>query len=102
MYCFFLSGEKELIKLEAYTFTEYPVVVHVDLDVLVLKSLDNLFDAMLGVGDNPISKVELMWPDQPVPAKINAFFTRDCKFYSKVVVPCVNLETNVSCHYTFP
>ena len=30
-------GEKELVKLEAYTLTQHPVVVHLDLDVLILK-----------------------------------------------------------------
>ena len=34
-------GEKELIKLEAYTLTDFPIVVHLDLDVLVLKPLNN-------------------------------------------------------------
>ena len=72
-------GEKELIKLEAYTFTQFPVVVHLDLDVLILKPIDPLFDAMITKGDDPISKVDLMWPDRPVPPRINAFFTRDCK-----------------------
>lgn len=72
-------GEKELIKLEAYTFTQYPVVVHLDLDVLVLKPIDPLFDAMILGSDKTQSKIDLMWPDRPVPDRINAFFTRDCK-----------------------
>ncbi|CAB9514145.1 expressed unknown protein [Seminavis robusta] len=77
-------GEKELIKLEALTFTEFPIVVHVDLDVLILKPLDDLFDAMLQQissppdnNDDPVAKIQRMWPDDPVPEKINAFFTRD-------------------------
>lgn len=77
-------GEKELIKLEAYTFEQYPVVVHLDLDVLILKPLDVLFDAMIvqekqASATRPLSKIELMWPDRPIPSRINAFFTRDCK-----------------------
>jgi hypothetical protein len=68
-------GEKELIKLEAYTLTNYPVVVHLDLDVVVLKPLDNLFDAMLALSKPDKSIFE--WPDEPVPDKINAFFTLD-------------------------
>ena len=40
-------GEKELVKLEAYTLTDHPVVVHLDLDVIVLKPFDALFDWML-------------------------------------------------------
>lgn len=67
-------GEKELLKLEAYTLTDYPIVVHLDLDVLILKPLDELFDAML-LG-KPLAEGSLMKPhkaDDP----INAFFTLD-------------------------
>jgi hypothetical protein len=77
-------GEKEIIKLEAYTFTEFPVIVHLDLDVIILKPLDDLFDAMIGNNndDSRLSKVARMWPDGLVPEQINAFFTRDCKLTS--------------------
>lgn len=74
-------GIKELIKLEAYTFTEYPVVVHLDLDFLLLKPLDDLFDAMLLDEERAASafdRIKRMWPEKPKPPKINAFFTRDC------------------------
>lgn len=73
-------GSKELIKLEAYTFTDFPIVVHVDLDVLILKPLDILFDAMLEQsGDLTKYKdsLDVMWPGRPLPHKVNAFFTRD-------------------------
>ena len=72
-------GEKEIIKLEAYTFTEFPLVVHLDLDVIILKPFDDLSDAMIGDVDS-LSKVARMWPDGPIPEQINAFFTRDCKY----------------------
>jgi hypothetical protein len=72
-------GEKELIKLEAYTFTQYPVIVHLDVDTMILKPMDPLFDAMLGKQDPQSSTIEVMWPDKPMPPKVNAFFTRDCK-----------------------
>ena len=78
-------GEKELIKLEAYTFTQYPVVVHLDLDALVLKPLDPLFDAMIGGGESAFAKVERKWPEKPMPSRINAFFTRDCKLLMMAV-----------------
>ena len=73
-------GEKELIKLEAYTLTDHPVVVHLDLDVLVLKPLDALFDIMM---DGPTASnqqaVKVQWPKNPFPTEqVNAFFTRDC------------------------
>lgn len=77
-------GEKELIKLEAYTLTDHPIVVHMDLDTLVLKPMDSLFDWML-VEDGDLkatydtSDIPLMWPDREKPEKVNAFFTHDCK-----------------------
>ena len=82
-------GEKELIKLEAYTLIQHPIVVHLDLDVLVLKPLDDLFDVMLdpnnGKQDNQnlidFTHVDIMRPQDghPPPPQVNAFFTRDCK-----------------------
>lgn len=71
-------GEKELIKLEAYMLTDYPIVVHLDLDVLVLKPLDDLFDMMLqGPQSVPHYKQFVMWPDRELPTTINAFYTLD-------------------------
>lgn len=73
-------GEKELVKLEAYTLTQHPVVVHLDLDTLILQPLDGLFDWMLA-GDQAksfdASDVALQFPQDEIPQKINAFFTRD-------------------------
>lgn len=84
-------GEKELIKLEAYTLTDYPIVVHLDLDVLVLKPMDTLFDMMMsssspsspGVVDSKARDDAVMWQDeqhhQPIPfgADLNALYTVD-------------------------
>jgi alpha-N-acetylglucosamine transferase len=39
-------GQKEYMKLYSYTLLEYDVVVHVDMDVIVLKPMDDLFDLM--------------------------------------------------------
>jgi len=72
-------GEKELIKLEAYTLTQHPAVVHLDLDTLILQPLDGLFDWMLA-GDKARSfdsGVSVQFPEDEIPEKINAFFTRD-------------------------
>mmetsp|Transcript_464 Transcript_464/g.693 ORF Transcript_464/g.693 Transcript_464/m.693 type:complete len:495 (+) Transcript_464:306-1790(+) len=77
-------GDKEFVKLHAYTLMEHEVVVHLDLDTLVLRPLDDLFDVMIdGVtdDDNDIGKtkkIEVAFHD-PLPTKqpINAFFTRD-------------------------
>ena len=70
-------GEKELIKLEAYTLTDHPIVVHLDLDTLVLQPLDDLYDVMLGKSTSDASKIAVMWPDQTIPEQVNAVFTRD-------------------------
>jgi hypothetical protein len=79
-------GEKELVKLEAYTLIEHPVVVHLDLDVLILKPMDALFDWMLVDPEDLKSvydtfDVPIMWPEMEKPQKVNAFFTRDCEFW---------------------
>lgn len=84
-------GEKEFIKLEAYTLTQHPIVVHLDLDVLVLKPLDSLFDVMMQ-GEHKseeepldLTQIDIMWPPSggapTPPTKVNAFFTRDCKLF---------------------
>lgn len=78
-------GEKEFVKLHAYTLMEHPVVVHLDLDTLVLRPMDDLFDVMIdGVADvdttanNNNKGIEVAFHD-PLPQNtpINAFFTRD-------------------------
>lgn len=83
-------GEKEFIKLEAYTLVQHKIVVHLDLDVLVLKPLDDIFDVMMQSEHEAegepldLTQIDIMWPPsggQPTPpTKVNAFFTRDCKF----------------------
>lgn len=72
-------GAKELIKLEAFTLTKYPLVVHLDLDVMMMKPMDKLFDFMLGrtVHNSSDNQVGLMWPDRAIPEYIEAAFTKD-------------------------
>jgi hypothetical protein len=77
-------GEKELVKLEAYTLIQHPIVVHLDLDVLIMKPMDALFDWMLVEPQQSLvhydtTGIPIMWPKLEVPPKPNAFFTRDCK-----------------------
>lgn len=75
-------GEKELVKLEAYTLTQHLVVVHLDLDTLILQPLDGVFDWMLAGNQAQsfdASNIAQQWPNDEIPKKINAFFTRDCK-----------------------
>jgi hypothetical protein len=71
-------GEKELIKLEAYTLIQHPIVVLLDLDVLVLQPMDAVFDLMLSEEPNPdTSNVPLMWPDRQLPRPVKIFWTKD-------------------------
>jgi hypothetical protein len=75
-------GEKELIKLEAYTLTDHPIVVHLDLDVLILRPLDDLFDLMLQpsgpIAERAAKDIVMDAEHQPLPAvAINAFYTLD-------------------------
>lgn len=74
-------GAKEFIKLHAYTITDHPIVVHLDLDTLILKPLDDVFDAMLYDETTEIGhKARKSLPvflTNIVPKAPNAFFTRD-------------------------
>jgi len=82
-------GSKEFIKLYAYTLTEHPLVVHWDLDVVVLKPMDDLFDAMLLPEGAPrqqrkdlLERLHLQRPSVQIPnvlsrRQIDAAFTRD-------------------------
>jgi hypothetical protein len=79
-------GEKEYIKLYAYTLVDYPIVVHLDLDTLLLQPLDDLFLAMLGHDENEEeemssiqSRIPIMYNKSlPTNTKsIAAYFTRD-------------------------
>jgi len=69
-------GEKEFLKLYAYTLTEHPIVVHLDLDSLILQPLDDLFDAMLLKDGERGPKLPVMH-GKPIPEKIEGYFTRD-------------------------
>jgi hypothetical protein len=79
-------GEKEFIKLYAYDFdpNEFPIVVHLDLDTLILHPLDEVFDAMLvkpydGIESSSVrANLPIMYPGkQQIPTSIDAMFTRD-------------------------
>ena len=57
-------GEKELLKFEAFRLTQYAAVVLVDMDVLVLKPLDDILDLLLFNRLPPEESRQLMWPHQ--------------------------------------
>lgn len=88
-------GEKEYLKLYSYIQFDYPIVIHLDLDSLILKPMDDLFDVMLadkllidmgneggGGGEESIesarNRISVMH-DEPLPqsGSIDAYFTRD-------------------------
>lgn len=79
-------GAKEFVKLYAYTLEE-PVVVHVDIDFVMHKPLDNLLDVLLYdensvIGKTARSKLEVERRQSPtehvaLPIKPQAAFTMD-------------------------
>jgi hypothetical protein len=71
--------QKELIKLEAFKLVEHPVVIHIDLDVLILKPMDDVIDFMLNpkTQHNNLDKLPLMWHDKLIPDDIRLLFTKD-------------------------
>ena len=83
-------GEMELVKLYAYTLTQHPVVVHLDLDTLVLKPMDKLYDVMINgppkdgsnggievAFDDPLMLSSAVAISKNEKNTIDAFFTRD-------------------------
>ena len=54
-------GERELLKLEAYSLTHYSAVVLLDLDCLLLQPLFALFDFLLY--HTPLPSSHLQWPN---------------------------------------
>ena len=82
-------GEKEFLKLYGYNMTEYPVVVQLDIDTVVTKPLDVLFDVLLldkSEVTKPVSTEYenilpmMMWNESHTTTTnhpVNAFFTRD-------------------------
>jgi hypothetical protein len=79
-------GSTEFLKLYAYTLVDHPVVVHLDMDVAVLKSLEDLFDSMLEGSESPARhRLPAMWANNAtdLPKRIDAFFTRDYNMLAK-------------------
>ena len=73
-------GAAEFLKLYSYVLSDHKIVVHLDMDVVVLQPLDDLFDSMLEGPDSPArSRLPAMWVNNvtELPREIDAFFTRD-------------------------
>ncbi|KAL7525550.1 hypothetical protein ACHAWF_001414, partial [Thalassiosira exigua] len=85
-------GYAELLKLHAYGLVEHDLVVHLDLDSLVLRPMDDLFDAMLlrsddGDDRDPPAVAAAKLPrtkEVDFGRTIDAAFTRD---YNSVIRP---------------
>lgn len=61
---------------------EHPVVIHLDLDVLINKPMDDVLDFMINperYKNSPelLSKIPLMWPEKDIPDDISLLFTKD-------------------------
>ena len=69
-------AEREFLKLYAYALTDYPIVVHLDIDSVVFKPLDDIFDPMLLPTDATKHVAGGMWMKN-VTHPINSYFTRD-------------------------
>ena len=75
-------GSAEFIKLHAYHLTDHPVAVHWDMDVAILKPLDDLYDVLVyppghAVHEAARRNIERQHPDEPWPERVDAFLTRD-------------------------
>jgi hypothetical protein len=74
---------KDYIKLYAYTLTDYPIVVLLDVVTFLLNPLDELFDAMLeksGSAEAKAAKEMINFHEtgsNTFPDVIDAYFTRD-------------------------
>jgi hypothetical protein len=63
-------GEKELLKFEAFTLTQHDAVIMLDVDTLVLNSLDGAMDLLLDRTVPPDASSHLMYPNLPIPDDI--------------------------------
>lgn len=72
-------GEKEYLKLYSYLLFDYPVVVHLDLDTIVLKPMDDAFDLMIDPNYNrSYFNSSTMWTNMDTyDGKVDFLFTRD-------------------------
>ena len=71
-------AEKEFLKLYAYTMHDYPLAVHLDMDFLVLKPMDELFNVFFQPDEDTKEIPHAMWPaDRHWTGRIESMFTRD-------------------------
>lgn len=76
------TPKKELIKLESFRLTQYPLVIHLDLDAVINKPMDDVLDFMLDpkrfqASSELRAKVPLMWREEQIPNQVEFVFTKD-------------------------
>lgn len=70
--------EKEFLKLYAYTMHDYPLAVHLDMDFVVLRPMDILFDPFFLPDDETKYIRDAMFPaDRQWTGRMETMFTRD-------------------------
>lgn len=74
-------GIDEYLKLYAYTFTEYDVVIHLDVDVVVLQPLNPLIDAVMHEGGT--TKLRTIPKSYRIPRKVDLLYTREYNTHNK-------------------
>jgi hypothetical protein len=74
-------GIREFMKLYAYNLIDYEAVVHLDGDVIILKPLDELFDA---IHNNDVSGVATLYNTTSIPDRVDFLYTRDYVQMSKL------------------
>ena len=72
-------GEKEYLKLYSYLLFDYPIVVHLDLDTIILKPMDGVFDLMVDPLYNKSDfNSSTMWTNMDThDGMVDFVFTRD-------------------------
>jgi hypothetical protein len=74
-------GDKEFLKLYAYTLTDHQLVVHLDVDTLLLQPIDDLLDYLLL--DSTNSSIPIIGGNLSTPStggsQVDFLFTREYK-----------------------
>jgi hypothetical protein len=75
-------GSDEFVKLYAYKLTDVPIVVHVDMDYIFHRPMDDVFDAMLFDKDSvegrtARERIPRERPTDPWPDNVQCMMTRD-------------------------
>ena len=78
----------ELLKLYTYTMHDYPIALHLDLDFIILKPLDPLFDVFL-TPDHAVKYIpHAHWPaDRVRKQRVESMFTRDYPMSRETGIP---------------